>query len=112
MSTAPSTATPLIGLGMTSLVLGTIALILAFFPVLGITISSCGLLAGISGLVIGRRAGGNPRWCLAGLAVSVLALGLNLALAYAPGGLATRGSNPPHIWQSPPDRPENPPPER
>lgn len=111
MSTAPSTR--LLPFGMTSLVLGTIALILALLPVLGIPISTFGLLCGIIGVAQTWRLGGvRLRWSLAGLALCAVALGLNVALAYAPAGFDWRGRNPPRIWQGPPDTPQVPAPQK
>ena len=40
------------GLGMSSIVLGLIALLLFFMPVLGIPIAGCGLAIGLAGLAI------------------------------------------------------------
>lgn len=97
-------------LGMASLVLGVIAMLLAFLPVLGVPLSMCGILCGIIGFGAALCVGGsNLRWGLAGLAASCLALGMNIALAYAPGGYLP-DHNVPRIWQPVPDRPEAPPP--
>lgn len=116
MSSAPEVHSPPIGLGMSSLVIGTIGLMLFFMPVLGIPVSAFGLLFGILGLVmafVGSTVGGGARlrWTLAGIAVSCLALAVNIAIAYAPAGyLPGREASQP--WQSPPDRPYVPPPAR
>jgi hypothetical protein len=97
---------------MTSLVLGTIALVLAFLPVLGIPISALALFFGLGGLGVAFFAGGaSMRWSLAGLLVSSLALSVNLALARAPAGyLPAPGA--PRPRQPIPDRPYVPPPSR
>ena len=90
MSSLPEVHSPPVGLGMSSLVIGTIGLMLFFLPVLGIPISAFGLLFGLLGLLVtlvGGRAGGGARlrWTLAGIAVSCLGLAVNIAIAYAPG---------------------------
>jgi hypothetical protein len=99
---------------MSSLVIGTIGLMLFFLPVLGIPISAFGLLFGLLGLLaalFGSRVGGAARlrWTLAGIAVSCLGLAVNIAIAYAPAGyLPSRDV--PQLWQTAPDRPSVPPP--
>jgi hypothetical protein len=99
-------------LGMTSLVLGIIAMLLGFLPVLGIPLSACGIILGVIGFGAALCVGGsNLRWGLAGLAASCLALGLNVAIAYAPGGYLP-DHNVPKPWQPVPDQPEVPPPAR
>jgi hypothetical protein len=101
---------PLPGLGMTSLVLGTIGLIIVLLPVLGIPISALGLLFGITGFVVALfTPASSLRWSVAGIAMSALALGANLAIAYAPGGYLSE-RDVPRSWQSVPDRPYVPPP--
>jgi len=96
---------PLIGLGMTSLVLGTIALFLAFLPVLGIPLSFFGILFGSIAIIGGIwRRGLVLRWGLGGTALSCLALGANLALSYAPSNYVPDPRVPPP-WQPVPDRP-------
>ncbi len=111
--TTPSTShKPLPALGMSSLVLGTVALVLAVLPVLGIPVSACGLALGLAGLVA-ALFGGNAslRWSLAGLAVCSLALGIGLAIAYAPGNDRV-GRGIPRPWPGVPDRPFVSPPSR
>lgn len=101
---------PLLGLGMVSLVLGTIALLLAFMPILGIPISLFGILFGLIGIIGGFARGGlTLRWGLGGTALSFLALGVNLALIYAPEGYLPTRAVPP-MWQPVPGRPYIPPP--
>jgi hypothetical protein len=98
------------GLVMASLVLGHIALILAFLPILGVPLAAFGLLFGLVGLILSLFGpASRMRWSLAGLAVCVIALGVTLALYYAPGGYLPAPS-PPRIWQPVPDRPFVPPP--
>jgi hypothetical protein len=101
---------PLPALGMTSLVLGVIALLLCFLPILGIPLSAFGLLFGLLGFLVALFARGTSlRWSLGGLAASTLALLVNLAIAYAPQGYLP-GRNVPKPWQPVPDRPYVPPP--
>jgi hypothetical protein len=112
MSMPSETRTPPIPLGMTSLVLGTIALLLVFLPVLGIPISALGLLFGIAGLIgAWAGSGANPRWSLAGILMCAVALGVNVAVAYAPRGYLPE-RNVPRPWQPVPDRPYVPLPAR
>jgi hypothetical protein len=99
-------------LGMTTMVLGSIALLLAFLPVLGLPISACGLLCGVLGLATTLRRGGEAaRRSVGGTALCCLALAANFALAYAPAGYLT-GWDVPRSWQVVPDRPYVPPPEQ
>jgi hypothetical protein len=96
---------PLMGLGMTSLVLGVIGLLLAFLPVLGIPLSVCGLACGLIGLVGGLFEGGLVlRWGLGGTFLSGMALFVNIAIVYAPAGY-TPGPSTPLPWRPPTDRP-------
>src|SRR5947209_9677417 len=101
---------PLIGLGMTSLVLGVIALLLFFLPILGIPLAAFGMLFGVVGFCVGLISPGTSlRWSVGGTAISALALAINLAIAYAPGGYLP-GRQVPRPWQEPPGRPYTPPP--
>jgi hypothetical protein len=115
MSSLPEVHSPPVGLGMSSLVIGTIGLMLFFLPVLGIPITAFGLLFGLLGVLtalFGRAGGGaRLRWTLAGIAVSCLGLAVNIAIAYAPAGYLP-GRDVPQMWQLPPDRPYVPPPAR
>ncbi len=108
------TRTPVPALGMTSLVLGVIGLILALVPVLGAPMSACGIIFGIVGVFAAFTVPGSYfRAAVAGLATSVLALVVNLAIAYAPG--RSREVPPPRTptpWQRVPDNPVTPPPGR
>jgi hypothetical protein len=95
---------------MLALVLGTVALLLFFLPILGIPISACGLFFGLAGIVVALfGTAGSLRWALAGSAVCFLALAINLAIVYAPGGYLPPRKVPPP-WQPIPDRPYVPPP--
>lgn len=112
VSTLPRTESPWIGLGMLSIVLGMIALLLFFLPILGIPISAAGLLCGIAGAVLANTIPHTRlRWSLAGIATCGLALGINFALIYAPGGYVPARPVPPP-WQPVPDTPYVSPPAR
>ena len=64
---------------MTSLVLGIIALLLFFLPILGVPLSLCGIAIGLVALFASLAFPGvHLRWALAGLATSCLALAINL----------------------------------
>jgi len=67
-------------------------------------------LFGLIGIVVSFSSGGvRLRWSLMGSAVSVLALSINIAIAYAPGGYLPEPFGRP-LWQDVPDRPYVPPP--
>lgn len=103
MKTAP------LAFGVASFVLAMIGFMLFFLPILGAPISVVGLSAGIVGcLVAGATARGSLRWSVAGVVLSCLALGLNVAIAYAPRGYPQPPTEPPN--RSVPDRPYVPPP--
>jgi hypothetical protein len=100
---------PLVGLGMTSLVLAFIALLVFFMPILGIPISLCALCFGVVGFIVALFAPrASLRWSLGGIAASCLALGVNLAIAYAPSSYLP-DRKVPTPWQAVPDRPYVPP---
>ena len=106
------TRSPLPALGMSSLVLGVIALLLAFLPILGIPLSLIGAILGVIGIFSSLSVPGiYLRWSLAGLATSCLALIVNLAITYAPTGYLPEQRTP-RTWQSAPDHPLPPPPAR
>lgn len=109
MIALPRTRFALISWGMLSFVLGVIALMLFFLPILGIPISAIGLLCGIIGVVVDATTKTSLRWSLLGCAITSLAVAINLAIAYVPGGYLS----PPRVvpsWQTVPDRPYVPPP--
>jgi hypothetical protein len=111
MSHFAETYRPLTGLGMTSLVLGTIGLMLFFLPILGIPISVLGLffgLVGVGGALF--RPGVSLRWGLGGIGMSALALALNIGIVFAPAGYIPTGGQQPPPWRAVPDRPHVPPP--
>jgi hypothetical protein len=110
MENASGTDGPMIGLGMTSVVLGTVGILFFFLPVLGIPVSAFALLFGIVGFLGSIFKGGAPlRWSLGGMTASALALSMNLAIAYAPAGYLP-GRDVPKLWRSVPDRSYVPPP--
>ncbi len=99
-----------LGLGMSSLVLAFVALLVFFMPILGIQISVLALAFGILGLIVSPwTTGPSLRWSLGGIAASCLALGVNLAIAYAPQGYLP-DRDVPAPWRTVPDRPYVPPP--
>lgn len=84
--TPARTQSPLPGIGVTSFVLGTIALLAFFMPILGIAVSLAGLLCALTGCITaGRVHAVSLRWSVAGLAVCAAALSVNLAMYRAPG---------------------------
>jgi hypothetical protein len=98
--------------GMTALVLGHIALLLFFLPVLGVPISAAGLLFGVAGLALAPfTTRSSLRFSVAGVAVCALALGVTLALYYAPVGYLPAARVPPS-WQRALGAPDVPPPAR
>jgi len=110
MTTVTRTHGPPLPWGMTSLVLGTLGLVLAIFPVLGIPLSAFGVLFGLIGLCAAwSRRGAMLRWSLMGIALSGAALGANVAITYAPAGYLSSWDVQPS-WQPIPDRPRVSPP--
>jgi hypothetical protein len=102
---------PWLALGMTSLVLGFIGLLLFFLPILGIPISLFGMAFGVAGFVVALFARGPAlRWSMGGIALSGMALTVNLAIANAPGGVYLPIRAVPKSWQPVPNRPQAPPP--
>jgi ABC-type uncharacterized transport system permease subunit len=97
---------------MTALVLGHIALALFFMPILGGPLAAAGLLAGALGVVLALASrDANMRYSIAGVAVCVLALGVNLALQNAPSAGST-GQLGSELVQPAPGRPAPVPPAR
>ena len=103
--------TPLAGMGMTSIVLGLIALLLFFLPILGLPMSVFGLCFGLVGLIGAFFSKTTSlRSSLLGILTCSTALVVNAAVAYAPAGyLPARGV--PELWRIVPGRPYVPPPE-
>ncbi len=88
MVTPPPTDEPPIGPGVTSVALGAVGLLLLFLPVLSIPLGILGLAFGAVGLILGLVAGKAAlRWAVGGLLLSGLALGLAIAIVYAPADL-------------------------
>jgi hypothetical protein len=70
-------------------------LMLFVIPVLAAPISGCGAIAGIGGIagrIMGLRA--DLRLSIAGVALCALALTIDLAVQYAPGGYLGRPAEP------------------
>ena len=96
MDPLPNISRAPFGLGSASFVLGAIGLLLCPLPILGAPISSIGLIGGLvgCGLVLAASTG-NFRWAAAGVALSALALCVNLAIAYVPSAeTALAGGSP------------------
>jgi hypothetical protein len=112
MTTSPATQDPPLGIGLTSVVLGSVGLALFFLPVLGIPLGGLGLAFGTLGLATAFWCGwASLRWSIAGIAISALALAIGIAIADAPAGyLPTRSV--PLDTQPVPSRPYVPPPEK
>jgi len=103
---------PPVGIGLSSVILGSVGILLFFLPILGIPLGAVGLAFGVVGLLLalfGRRS--DLRWSVVGIVVSGLALGAGIAIAQAPAGLL---SNPKAraVWQSVAGQPYVPPPAR
>ncbi len=112
MATISQSSDPPVGMGLTSVILGSVGVLLFFLPVLGIPLGAVGLAFGIVGLLLaifGRWT--SLRWSVAGIVVSGLALGIGVAIALAPAGFLPNPKGPP-AEQSLPDRPYVPPPAR
>lgn len=114
MNTLPRTFTTYNGLGAVALALGVIGGLLCIFPILGMPISTVGLIAGVVGLLVVRGRGGpGLRLCIAGISVAFLALILNLIIYAGPHGLVRQLEIPPKMpYRASPGAPESPPPER
>src|SRR5262245_56704457 len=98
--------------GMISLVFGHIALAVFFMPVLGVPLAMCGLISGMLGLLIAlsyREV--NWRWSVAGLAVCLLAIAVNVTVSQAPEEIMPLRRLSPQR-QPAPERPAPPPPAR
>jgi hypothetical protein len=101
---------PPIALGITSVVLATISLLLSFLPVLSLPIAACGLILSLAGAFSARwRPQESLRWALVGGCGTLAALGIGLAIQFAPLGETPRAEVPP-LWQRPPNTLFVPPP--
>jgi hypothetical protein len=99
--------------GMTALVLGHVALLLFFMPILGIPLAAIGLLFGLLGILLALVSRSSSlRWSLAGVAACGLALAVNAAISYAPETESLPGRGMQQQWQPTPVRPMVPPPAR
>jgi hypothetical protein len=97
-------------LGLTSLALGAVALLLFFMPVLGLPLAGAGLLFGLIALFAALFGGRSSlRWAVLGIALSLLALAADFAVALAPAGYLPHQAQP-RTWQPPAARPYVPPP--
>jgi Na+/H+ antiporter NhaD/arsenite permease-like protein len=104
---------PWLGLGMSSLVLAFVAMLVFFLPILGIPVSVFALAFGIIGFFLALYSPSSSlRWSLGGIAASLLALGLNLMIYYAPEGYLPNRVGATPSWMGVPDRPYIAPPAR
>ena len=102
-----------LGVGLTSLVLGTLGMLLFFLPILGIPLGCIGVAFGFIGVLMAIFGGWTSlRWSVTGLVVSALALGISLSIYQAPEGyVPTRRiplnteTVPEHSYVPPPARP-------
>jgi len=86
---------PPVGFGLASVVLGAVGLLLFVVPILAIPISAWGLLFGVFGVAasaLGRRV--DWQLSLAGMVLCGLALLIDAAMNYAPGGFLGRPAEP------------------
>jgi hypothetical protein len=105
MQLPPPPRAPMMSFSMTSLVLGFLATLVFFMPILGIPIAVAGVVCGIIGIVFALRSPEySIRWGLGGLGLSLLALSTLLALYYAPEAYLMR-YRAARRWQPPADRP-------
>jgi hypothetical protein len=104
-TTVEKSGTPY-ALGLTSLALGAVALLLFFMPVLGLPLAAAGLLFGLMALFGGRCS---LRWAVLGIALSLLAMAADFAVALAPAGYLPHQAQP-RTWQPAAARPYVPPP--
>ena len=113
MNAAPAPYSPPLALGATSVILGSVGLLLFFLPILGIPLGGVGLLLGLAGVLLAIVGGPSSlRWSAAGTAVSALALGLDWAIALAPLGYLSNETVPPNTTPPAPNRPYVSPPAR
>ena len=111
MSSSRPTNPQAMGIGVASVVLGVISTMLFFLPILGAPIGAVGLILAIVGCVIGAVSSrASLRWSSVGVAVSSLAVAINLAIAHAPAGFQHTPPSPP--TEPVPGVPYAPPPAR
>ena len=109
-ATLKNPALPPLGLGLAAVVLGTIGLLLAPLPILGIPIcGAAGMLgiAGVLGTMYSRNA--SLRQGVGGTFLALLAMGFNVAIYMAPSIYRERPDAEPNL-HAVPDRPHAPPP--
>jgi hypothetical protein len=101
---------PWLALGMASLVLAFVGMFLFPLPILGTPISLLALAFGLAGFVLGLASPRSSlRWSLGGIAASLVAVGINLLIYYAPY-LGQPDYRQPTQWQEIPGRAIIPPP--
>lgn len=92
-------------LGVASLILGTLAFLICWVPllgILGIPLSALGLLLGAIGFIVAlTRGGAGIGYVIAGCAISGLALAVAGSQVAAIGALANAGNNPPPYGGTP-----------
>jgi hypothetical protein len=98
VANGPELEPPRLAFGLTSFVLGMIGFLLFFLPILGAPISVVGLFAGLAGcLVAGATTRGSMRWSVGGVVLCLFALGINVAVAYAPRYSSPPPTGPPTV---------------
>jgi hypothetical protein len=103
MGTILQSSDPPAGLGLTSVILGSVGALLFFLPVLGIPLGTVGLAFGIIGLLLAVVGGWTSlRWSVAGIVASGLALGTGIVIALSPGGFLPNPKGPPVRQNAPP----------
>jgi hypothetical protein len=111
MSHASRSELPPAGLGLSSVVLGAIALALFALPVLGLPLAAAGLVVGMAGTIAAFFfTAFDIRLALAGMAVCVLALSVDCAMFYAPSYTPSTQGTFPHMPLLPPVKPRVVPP--
>jgi len=102
-----------VGMGLMSVVLGSVGLLLFFLPVLCIPLAAAGLAFGVVGFLMAIFGGWSSlRWSVAGIVVCGISLGIGIVIAITP---LYYSQNPeaPAVRQMVPDyRPYVPPPAR
>ncbi len=94
---APSNDPPL-GVAATSVVLGTVAVLLFFLPILSIPLGGCGVLFALAGIAWSRRGDKRSlRWSVAGLLVAGAAVCVGIAIDKAPADRPRTPSIPLHL---------------
>jgi hypothetical protein len=113
MATISQSSDPPVGMGLTSVILGSVGTLLFFLPVLGIPLGAVGLVFGTAGLLAAMLGGWTSlRWSVVGIVVSGLAIGIGIAISLAPAGFLPNPKGPPveqsvlnQLYVPPPARP-------